>query len=606
MINITNKEDCSGCCACIDICSHKAITLEIDKEGFWYPSVNETLCTDCGLCDKICPDLNILDLKKNDLEQPECYVAINKNLEVRFDSTSGGIFSSFADKIYKEKGYVGGAIFNEDFSVSHHISNDKNDLPALRSSKYLQSDASGLYKRVRGLVRTGEKVLVCGCPCQMAGLRSFLMKDYENLIIVDFICRGINSPKVFRKYLDYLEDRFQSKVVYFKAKNKELGWRKLTSKIVFDNKKAFYDTVDTSYFTQGYLHTGVYSRPSCYTCKYKGFPRIADITIADFWGVENISDKEYDNDLGTSLVLLNSKKGIQFYESIKGDVKTTRVPFESILPGNKALIDPLNPPLVDRADFYDKLDKKSFKDVAQEFIKPTSANNGFVNKKLKPFAKRVLQVKRTIGFNLKPLSQFLRYNFFHKALQTNFLNNSLLYPTKHTILQIDKKANVLFLGAFVFGYKRFKKSKLESRLLVEKNGTLKLNGDFNLAYGAAIEVFSGANLEIGHGGATNINTTIICGDSITIGNGVIMGRNVTIRDNNGNHFISRRGYKNSRPVVIGDHVWLCEGCTIMPGVKIGDGAIVSAGSLVISNVPANTLVSGNPAVVVDEDVYWKY
>ncbi len=216
MINITNKIDCCGCNACIDVCNHSAISLEKDIEGFWYPKVDENICTNCGLCDKVCPILNVSELKKNDFEKPECNVAIHKNLEVRFDSTSGGIFSALAEKMYRDNGYVGGAIFNEDFSVKHYISKEKEDLPSLRSSKYLQSDASGLYKNVKKLLTSGEKVLVCGCPCQMAALRSFLRKDYENLIIVDFICLGVNSPKVFRKYLDYLEDRFQSKVVYCK------------------------------------------------------------------------------------------------------------------------------------------------------------------------------------------------------------------------------------------------------------------------------------------------------------------------------------------------------------------------------------------------------
>ena len=153
---------------------------------------------------------------------------------------------------------------------------------------------------------------------------------------------------------------------------------------------------------------------------------------------------------------------------------------------------------------------------------------------------------------------------------------------------------------------KFPKSHLESRLLVDKGAKIVIGGNVNIGYGADIEVFPGGELIFKGGTGTNISTTIICSEKIIIGRDVQIGRNVTIRDNNGGHYINRQGYKNSRPVVIGDKVWLCEGCVIMPGVKIGDGAIVGAHAFVTSNVPAHALVSGNPAVVVDEDILWKY
>ena len=346
MITIQNKKDCCGCNACGDICAHNAILFKTDIEGFWYPEIDKDKCTDCGLCEKVCPIINIKALKKNDLEQSICYAAEHKNLEVVFDSTSGGAFSALADSMYKENGYVGGAVFNDDFSIKHFISNDKQDLSRLRSSKYAQSDLSGFYTEVKQILENGEKVLVCGCPCQMAALRAFLQKDYENLIIADFVCLGINSPKVWRKYLDSFEERYGSPVVYAKSKSKEYGWRNLTQKVVLANGKTVFEAGNVNnYFSKSYRHARVISRPSCYDCQFKGFPRIADITLADFWGIENV-DKSPDKDLGTSLVMINSQKGLVYFEKTKQRLNCIQKPFNSILQGNKALTKPLNHPLV--------------------------------------------------------------------------------------------------------------------------------------------------------------------------------------------------------------------------------------------------------------------
>ena len=359
MINIKDKTECCGCNACSDICPHDAIRFQTDIEGFWYPEVDKDKCVECGLCEKICPELHISKLKQNDFPQPtHTIAAINKKLNVRWNSTSGGAFSALAEVMYEKGGYVSGAIYNEDFTVRNYISNNPEDLVKLQSSKYLQSNAEGLYKEIRDLLRKGEHVLACGTPCQMAALRSFLMKDYENLIIVDFICRGVNSPKVYRKYLDSLEHKFGGKVVYVKAKNKELGWRNLTRKVVFDNGAVYYGVSMDDDFRRGY-HTNVYCRPSCYTCQYKGFPRMADITIADYWGIEKI-DKNLDNNIGTSMILLNSKKGIEYFGSVKDRLEWIETPFESILPGNVALTKSIEPAKIDREKFFVDLDKETF------------------------------------------------------------------------------------------------------------------------------------------------------------------------------------------------------------------------------------------------------
>lgn len=603
MIRIEDNKDCNGCTACGDVCPEGSITFPVDIEGFWYPEVDLETCVECGLCNKVCPEYNHMELKKHNSGKPECYAAVHKNLEVRFDSTSGGLFSALSEKMYRDEGYVGGAVYNDDFSVSHFISNDKKDIKELRSSKYLQSDASGLYREIELLISKGEKVLVCGTPCQMAALRNVLKKDNENLIFVDFVCRGVNSPKVFRKYLDSLEGAENSKITYIKAKSKELGWRNLTWKFSFANGQDKFFTKDENLFTRGYLHTNAYCRPSCYDCKFKGFPRIADITLADFWGIEKV-DKELDNDLGTSLVLLNSKKGKAYFEKVRQKIQCKQVPFDTILPGNQMLTKSLPQPKVNRELFFKDIHNSSFDEVADKYF---SFSKTSLASKLKKVIRILLKINRNIDIRLHPtpLLQFVKYNFLKRNVKTNLKQGGFLIPSVNSIFQIEKGGEVVCNGVFRFGLKRLKKSKLESRLLVEKNAKLNICGNFAFNSGADVEVFEGGELTINGGGA-NINATIICSNKIVLGKGVQIGRNVTIRDNNGGHYIARQGYKDSRPVIIGDRVWLGEGCTIMPGVKIGDGAIVGAKSLVIKNVPANSIVIGNPAKVVDTDVLWKY
>ena len=598
MINIIDKTQCCGCNACGDACGHDAITFKTDIEGFWYPVVDKNQCVDCGLCEKVCPIININELKKNDFLQPMCYAAEHKNMEVVFDSTSGGLFSALADVMYKDKGYVGGAVFNEDFSVRQYISNDKVDLPRIRSSKYLQSSFEGFFVQVRKLLRDGEKVLVCGSPCQMVALRAFLRKDYDNLIIVDYICRGINSPKVWRKYLDSFEERYGSKVVFCKAKSKEYGWRNLTQKVILANGKHVYETKDQSNYTKGYLQTNVYCRPSCYECKFKGYPRMADITLADFWGIEKIN-VSMEKNLGTSLVMVNSKKGEAYFEKVKERINYLEVPFSQAEKDNPALNKSLGKPLVNRKQFFEDLERMTFLELSRKYMLSSQKNR---KQKIKSFLRYGYTILKYTRCHPRPLYQLFKYNSLR-----DILSHNIILPTPYCVIEISKKAIVNKKGITILGHKvKFTGSRLETRLFVADEATLNLGDDLKLGYGADIEVFKGAVLTFkGHGGS-NIGLTVICGDHIEFGDGVMMGRHVTVRDNNGSHYINRQGYKNTRPVIIGDKVWLCESCTVMNGVKVGDGAIVGAKSFVISKVPAHSLVSGHPAQVLDKDVYWKY
>ena len=611
MIHITDKTKCCGCNACGDACGKNAISFKVDIEGFWYPEVDKETCVDCGLCEKVCPIINIGEIKKNDFEIPShTYAAIHNNMKIRWDSTSGGAYSALAETMLEKGGYISGAIYNEGFTGVHNfVTNNPNDLEKLRSSKYLQSNAEGLFKQIKQLLTKGENVLACGTPCQMAALRSFLRKDYDNLIIVDFICRGVNSPKVYRAYLDSLEKKYGSKVVYVKAKNKELGWRNLTRKVTFANGQSYYGVHMEDDFRRGY-HTNVFCRPSCYDCQFKGFPRIADITIADYWGIERI-DKNLDNNSGTSMILLNSKKGEVFFDMAKGNLEYKETPFEAIMRGNPALKQSIEPAKINRKEFFEDLDSYDFDYVVQKYF-PMPQKGGQVNNNgLKAYLRQYRKLHHYLQLNIKAWRNFFEVNF-RKNTQIDFTNGKYIITKESSVFDIHPTARIIVDAPFIYGNNPVKGMTMPTCLRMEADTTLEIHdgpltrygkAPYNLRYGAYIEIVNGGHLTIGQG-AANVGLTIMCAKEVTIGNGVRIGRNVSIRDWNGPHVIISNTYRNHAPVHINDHVWLCSGCTIMPGVTVGEGAVVAANATVTKDVPPHSLVGGSPAKILKENIEW--
>lgn len=605
MIEIKNKVDCCGCNACGDVCAHGAITFKTDIEGFWYPEVDKAKCVDCGLCEKVCPIIKKKEFKKEGFEQPECFAVVNKNIETRFDSTSGGAFTAFAEDIYKRGGFVGGAIYDEDWSVHQFLSSTKSDLPKLRSSKYLQSHLDGFYIAVKNSLATGKPVLVCGSPCQMAAMRLFLRKPYDNLYVVDYICRGIASPLYFKKWIEYLEEKHNSKVVFYKAKSKELGWRQLSTRIEYANRDVDIIAGKENPWLMMQYKISEIVRPCCFECPFKGFPRTSDLTIGDLWTTRNKISEELDNDLGTSVVFVNSDKGKDLLLRCKNRIKYESFPADEAKSGNYHLMNPIKRTGYNRDELFSTLNV-SFDAAIQRYFPEFTTKNIYFKEKIKNCVRFVKEIRHASGFNIATLCKNLYYNLLCKQVKNKIVEGCYLVIYKHCVIDIHPHGQLVLHAPLHFGTKKYKKSQLESRLLIENGGKMTIGPKpYFVSYGADIEVFKNAILEIEGGIGANIGLTIICGNKITIGSDTGCGRNVTIRDNNGGHAISIRGYKNSLPVTIKNHVWMTESCTIMPGSVIEAGAIISARSVVSGHIPGSCIVSGDPAQVVEKNIYWK-
>lgn len=339
MINITEKSKCCGCSACANVCQKKCITMISDEKGFLYPYVNKSECVDCGLCNKICPILN----PKSNVEEKSAYAAYNRDDETRKVSSSGGIFGCIANEILNKGGVVFGAAYADNFKSIKHIGvESKEDLPKLYGSKYLQSVIGDSYQSAEAYLKTDRKVLFVGTSCQIAGLKAYLRKDYENLLTVDVICHGTPSPRVWKDYADEKEDEFQSKIVAADFRNKRFGWDKSVLLLLFANGAEYCAFGSKDEYIRGFL-MNLYLRESCYKCACKGNNVLSDISLGDFWGIESVLPNFNDNK-GVSAIILNTANGKNFFNNIRSEMVTETVTYDDVLNGNPALIKPVEKP----------------------------------------------------------------------------------------------------------------------------------------------------------------------------------------------------------------------------------------------------------------------
>ena len=328
------KNKCLGCWACYSICPVRAIEMKQDIEGFKYPTINYDRCNECGKCLKVCPAINIFNVIK---EMEKCvFAAWSIDNNTRYKSTSGGVFSELAKIILYDSGYVCGAVYDNDHMVKHYIGNDSESLDRIRQSKYLQSDIGNIFLEIEDKLKEDIKVIFCGTPCECNGLVNFLKEkeiSKKNLIIIDFICRGSNSPKVFGMFLKELEKEYGSKVKRVWFKNKVFGWNKFSTKIDFENGHKYLKDRYNDLFIRGFIEKNLYIRPSCSECINKGENRVSDITLGDFWGVK-LKDYNKDVDLGTSAIIINTIKGLKLLERVKKNLFIEEKSIEEVTKSN--------------------------------------------------------------------------------------------------------------------------------------------------------------------------------------------------------------------------------------------------------------------------------
>ena len=370
MINIIDKTQCCGCSACANTCPKGCISMHADVEGFLYPKVDDSRCIKCGLCKKVCPILN----KPKSCSILETYAAKHQDDEIKLKSSSGGMFSAIAEIILKKGGVVFGASFDNNWSVVHTYAENLQDLDKLRRSKYVQSDIGKTYQQAKDFLEKGRTILFAGTPCQIAGLRNYLGKEYKNLFTAEIFCHGVPSPAVWQKFLT--EDTHKGKIKAIDFRHKRFGWDASFLKIYYKDSSSipkipnFLNPILRS--KKGFLFrslyrlpfwiSNLYERPSCYKCCFKGLDRMADLSMGDLWGVQETYPKQYDAK-GVSVLLVNTPKAQAICKKLS--IKKINIDIQKVIKYNPYLIKSVTKH-PKRKEFFNRFENEKFSKLVKE------------------------------------------------------------------------------------------------------------------------------------------------------------------------------------------------------------------------------------------------
>ena len=312
MVDICEKSLCTGCHACVNICGKKAISMQPDSLGFLYPHIDAALCVDCGLCARICP----VNHPSKAVYPATVYAVQSADRADLMSSTSGGAASVFSQYVINQGGVVYGCSGSDITHICHKRIDTFSELNQLKGSKYVQSEIGLVFQQVRDDLKAGKKVLFTGTPCQVAGLKNFLRKDYETLITVDLVCHGVPSQQLLLDEIRRNKIISQDSSITFRKKGTFAKDLKYGIYIENDNHLVYAKDYPKGYYIMGFM-AGLFLRNSCYSCHWTTPNRCSDITLGDFWGLGNLKNEEMNKGRGISEVLLNTEKGTLFFEACK-------------------------------------------------------------------------------------------------------------------------------------------------------------------------------------------------------------------------------------------------------------------------------------------------
>ena len=311
--------------------------MAADENGFQFPVVDPGTCVSCGLCQRVCPVAAPREMSEL---LPKAYAAYIKDEVLRLDSSSGGVFSEVAKTVLARGGAIFGASYNEQFEVVHICAETEAELALLRGAKYAQSDLRNTFSQVRQRLERGQRVLFSGTPCQVGGLKSYLTKDYENLLTVDFVCHSVPSPMAWKAYVSYRAEQDNGgklpEKINLRAKNS--GWSRYRYSNLFEYAGgSVHSTLSGESLYMKLFGGGYLSRESCENCRFKGYSRVSDLTLGDFWGIWDIHP-EMDDNKGTSLVLVQSDRGAAVLDQLRQRLVMKPVTLEEVSRENPAMV----------------------------------------------------------------------------------------------------------------------------------------------------------------------------------------------------------------------------------------------------------------------------
>lgn len=432
-MEICKKDLCCGCFACLHTCPVNAINIEKDIEGFDYPNVNEHKCIKCQRCIKVCPANEKLVIG-NKFEQ-RVYASWTKDTITRQQSTSGGMFTELAKFIIRQNGRVYGAAFDDEYNVHHIGIGNIEDIFKLQGSKYVQSYLGNVYKDILNDLEVGKYVLFSGTPCQVAGLRSYLEKDYDMLYTCDLVCHGVPTPSFFDAYKDYMIRRYRSNIVGINFRYKKPGWKEYSMKLDFANGRKYISSVFKDKYHRAFLDNFI-ERECCHGCKYSCSNRVGDITLADFWGYIANKPEYNDDDKGISQVIINTDKGLRLFDLLKSNIIYDEKTLEEAVNGNPCLSHsfPANP---QRSAFWRGYELSGFKYVSEKYLKTVKYGKWWYLcieklKNLKTSFRIILsKMKQSMILNLLMPTVSLRRELYCRNIRKIYLRkaNSCSVPT---------------------------------------------------------------------------------------------------------------------------------------------------------------------------------